>query len=89
MILIIWFVLVIVFRVSVNQWCNMAILLIVSVYPYVWFMVMANHTQIHYWFVYWIQAITIFGILCCMEMTVNWMRIHKWMPELRGKRLNI
>lgn len=53
------------------------------------FMVMAKHVQIHHWFVYWIQAITIFGILCCMEMTVNWLKVHKWMLELRCKHLSI
>lgn len=53
------------------------------------FMVMAKHVQIHHWSVYWIQAITIFGILCCMEMTVNWLKVHKWMLELRCKRLSI
>ncbi len=88
-ILIIWVVLAIVFRVPVYQWRNTAILLIVSAYPYVWFMVMANHTQIHHWFVYRIQAITIFGILCCMDMTVNWVKVHKWMSELRCKCLHI
>lgn len=33
-------------------------------YPYLWYVVMANHSQIHYWFTYRLQAISLFALLC-------------------------
>lgn len=38
-------------------------ILFVSVYPYIWYLVMSNHSQIHYWYTYRAQIATLFGIL--------------------------
>lgn len=32
-------------------------------YPYIWYLVMSNHSQIHYWYTYRAQVLTLFGIL--------------------------
>nr|WP_207702266.1 hypothetical protein [Enterococcus sp. 665A]MBO1339868.1 hypothetical protein [Enterococcus sp. 665A] len=31
--------------------------------PYLWYLILANHSQIHYWFTYRLQVITIFSIM--------------------------
>ena len=36
---------------------------IVALYPYIWYLVMSNHSQIHYWYTYRAQVLTMFGIL--------------------------
>ena len=38
-------------------------ILLVAVYPYIWYLVMSNHSQIHYWYTYRAQLVTLFGIL--------------------------
>jgi hypothetical protein len=38
-------------------------MLFVAAYPYIWYLVMSNHSQIHYWYTYRVQLIALFGIL--------------------------
>ena len=36
-------------------------MLIVTLYPYVWYLVMSNHSQIHFWYTYRAQLVALFG----------------------------
>lgn len=47
------------------------ILLIIALYPYVWYVVLANHSQIHYWFTYRNQVITIFVVTYLLLSNIN------------------
>ncbi|MDB1724342.1 hypothetical protein PMV48_11230, partial [Enterococcus avium] len=38
------------------------VLLFVSPFPYIWYLAMSNHSQIHYWFTYRLQIITVFSL---------------------------
>lgn len=38
-------------------------ILFVAAYPYIWYLVMSNHSQIHYWFTYRAQLVALFGVL--------------------------
>ncbi|MGI5893767.1 MAG: hypothetical protein ACOX6P_04150 [Candidatus Merdivicinus sp.] len=49
--------------------------LIVALYPYAWFFVLANHSDIHAWFTYRIQGITAFGILLFLFTMTDWKRL--------------
>lgn|GEM_PF-646333 len=51
---------------SLKYIINSAPILFVCVYPYAWYMVFANHSQIHAWFTYRIQGITIFVLFAFM-----------------------
>ena len=42
---------------------TLGIPLIVSLYPYLWYIAFSNHSQIHYFFTYRAQAVTVFGVL--------------------------
>ncbi len=36
-------------------------MLLVAAYPYIWYLVMSNHSQIHYWYTYRNQVLTLFA----------------------------
>ena len=38
-------------------------ILFVASYPYIWYLVMSNHSQIHYWYTYRAQLVALFGVL--------------------------
>ncbi len=38
-------------------------ILFVAAYPYIWYLVMSNHSQIHHWYTYRAQLVALFGIL--------------------------
>ena len=38
-------------------------ILAVATYPYIWYLVMSNHSQIHFWYTYRAQIVALFGIL--------------------------
>lgn len=61
-----WIIALIKTRKNKINWKKILILLIISIYPYVWYMVFAGHSTIHAFFTYRIQAIAIFGVLCIM-----------------------
>lgn len=42
---------------------NSLYLIVTALLPYIWYMVLANHSQIHYWFTYRLQIISIFAVL--------------------------
>ena len=50
--------------------------LIVGLFPYAWFFVFANHSQLHYFYTYRIQAITLFSIFaalgCAADQNTNY-----------------
>lgn len=38
-------------------------ILFIALYPYIWYMVMSNHSQIHFWYTYRAQLVALFGVL--------------------------
>ena len=42
--------------------CASIFLLVVAIFPYLWFFALANHSYIHHWFTYRIQAFTISAV---------------------------
>ncbi|HAH57516.1 MAG TPA: hypothetical protein DCL86_05165, partial [Bacteroidales bacterium] len=52
--------------------------LVVAVLPYIWFFGAANHSFVHYWFTYRIQAITISGVLLAFYSLVDWGKVGKF-----------
>lgn len=46
-------------------------LLVVAIYPYIWYVIMSNHSQIHYIFTYRIQMITIWSGLMFFIQSIN------------------
>lgn len=54
---------------------NILPIILVSIFPYIWFNVLANHSQIHYWFTYRDQVITVFGVLISLLYIIQWDKI--------------
>ena len=45
---------------------------VVALAPLIWFMALANHSGLHYWFTYRILAVTILGLLFAAASLVDW-----------------
>lgn len=52
-------------------------LILVVLYPYIWYFVFAGHSTIHAYFTYRVQAIAIFGILSAMIESINIKELKK------------
>ncbi len=52
--------------------------LFVGTFPYIWFFVFANHSQLHYFYTYRIQAITLFSIFAALGSSIDW---EYYLPE--------
>ena len=63
---IIWAVFMVINRKKISNMKIVISLLLVAIYPYVWYITFAGHSTIHAWFTYRIQAIAILGILSAM-----------------------
>lgn len=63
---IIWIIALIKKRKSLKDIKFVIPLIIVALFPYIWYAAIAGHSTIHAFFTYRIQAIAIFGILCAM-----------------------
>jgi len=53
------------------------LLLIVATFPYLWYLVLAQHSWWHTWFTYRIQAISIIAILFVLIDFISWDKIKK------------
>lgn len=53
-------------------WRKALLCLAVALAPIVWFMALANHSGLHYWFTYRILAVTILGLLFAAASLVDW-----------------
>ena len=72
------------FRFPAKNVKNACILLPVCLYPYLWYMVMTNHSLFHTWFTNRLQAMTLFGALMFMIELVDWKRCK----EALGRRMS-
>lgn len=57
-------------------------LLLFSLLPYLWYLMAANHSQIHSWFTYRSQIITVFGFVYLISYIIDWTKIKS---ALKGK----
>lgn len=63
---ILWIYLIIKHRKEKINLKSITALIVIALMPYVWYVVLSNHSNIHAWFTYRIQAITLFAILSAM-----------------------
>lgn len=50
-------------------------ILFVAAYPYIWYLVMSNHSQIHYWYTYRAQLVALFGVLMFISSILKEVKI--------------
>ncbi len=63
-------------------WLPASCFLLVALYPYIWYLVLSNHSQIHHWFTYRIQTITLFGVFLFFIERIDWNRCRLSLRKL-------
>lgn len=48
------------------------VLLLISAIPYLWYFMAANHSYLHWWFTYRLQAVSILAILLSFSCLIDW-----------------
>lgn len=74
---IIWIVALVKKKKKIKDMKIIFLLIIIALYPYIWYAIVAGHSTIHAFFTYRIQAISIFAILCAMIECIDLQRIKK------------
>ena len=57
-------------------------LILISLIPYFWYIIAANHSQVHSWFTYRSQIITVFGLGYTMYYVTDWQKVKS---SMKGK----
>lgn len=56
-----------------ESWANFLVpVLLVGTFPYIWFFVFSNHSQLHYFYTYRIQAISLFAVFAALGNAIDW-----------------
>lgn len=58
-------------RKIIISWQFIAIVVLTSLLPYVWYLVLANHSQIHFWFTFREQMISVFGLFTVLSLLIH------------------
>ncbi len=72
-ILILWLILLVLYRK--NKIVNMLPILTVSLYPFIWYSVLKNHSYMHFWFTYRSLGVTVFTLLTFMAYSIDTSKI--------------
>ena len=67
--------LLMVFRHKKNWYNILFPVLFVGLTPYVWYFAFANHSQLHYFYTFRIQAITLFSVFASISCAIDWDRL--------------
>ena len=49
-----------------------SVLLLISAIPYLWYFLAANHSYLHWWFTYRLQAVSILAIILSLSCLIDW-----------------
>lgn len=67
-------------RCRKTGWKAASLLLLLGCMPYLWYFLVANHSYLHWWFTYRLQAVSLFSLLmavCCMIDWQGWSDLLK------------
>ncbi|MBR3249132.1 MAG: hypothetical protein IKF97_05940 [Clostridia bacterium] len=68
---VIWIGLFAFFRKNISKIKVVLPLLLIAIVPYLWYIIFAGHSSIHFWFTYRIQAVSVFAVLSAMCLTIK------------------
>ena len=77
-ILIVWLIFMICSRKPWKDCSKIIPVLLLSLYPYIWYGFMANHSQIHAMFTYRLQIIAVFSLLASMGYCIDTKKLKRW-----------
>lgn len=98
MVFVLLFLLILVFgwlffaRKEKAVWMCSGVMLMISLYPYIWYFVLMEHSWLHHWFTYRAQIVTLFGV--CMALIrlidqeqagIHICKVVKYLPSVGGK----
>lgn len=55
-----------------RRWSSLIPLWVVAAMPYAWYLMMAAHSERHYWFTYRIQLVTVFALVATYVSLLDW-----------------
>lgn len=70
-----------------DKWKRAFCLVPVCTYPYVWYMVLANHSLYHTWFTNRAQAITLFGGCLFLCALTDGRKLRDWLQKRKKQRV--
>jgi len=65
------------------------LLLLLTTFPYFWYLVLAQHTWWHYWFTYRIQAISISAIFIIFINFINWDKVSNFFRKKQNLKSGV
>ncbi len=80
-ILLLWLIILLISRK--NKIINMLPILIIGIYPYIWYSVLKNHSYMHSWFTYRSLGITVFSVLVFMSYSIDKTKIKDKLKKYR------
>ena len=83
--IIVYLIGLILFRKSKINFPIITILLIISLFPYVWYIVFSGHSSMHCWFTYRAQMVTIFAINSILIETIDLNKTKKDLNIISNK----
>lgn len=86
LLLVLWLIVFIFYKKPWKQIVSCLPLLLVALLPYVWFVILLNHNQHHYYFTYRIQAMTVFSVCVFLIFSIDWPRINRDIKEKIANR---
>lgn len=70
-ILVVWIICMIFYRKDRKTILNLVPILLIGLMPFVWYIVLKNHSYIHFWFTYRNLVITTFAVLAFMSESID------------------
>lgn len=65
-----------------QRWIVSGVMLMVSVYPYIWYFVLMEHSWLHHWFTYRAQVVTQFGVYMSVIGLLDQNKLAEWMKHI-------
>lgn len=74
-----------IYRVDKKQYAIALLFICVFSFPYVWYFVLANHSQMHSWFTYRAQVVSIFSGLTTLTFAIDWLKVRNKAQKIQVK----
>lgn len=68
-------------RKEKRAWMCSGVMLIISMYPYIWYFVLMEHSWLHHWFTYRAQIVTLFGVCMTLIRLIDQQQAKIWVGK--------
>ncbi|MBQ8394736.1 MAG: hypothetical protein IJX49_04105 [Clostridia bacterium] len=82
-------ILALIFRTTWKRVGLATLFLGIAIFPYVWYFVLANHSNIHAWFTYRLQGMTVFALLTGLILLIDWQKIGQVCQKVKSKGMEL